>query len=395
MDALKRAEESKQDAARRLTGTVRPQPDLTLEPVAEAPRDLPPARPSPPPDFLLEDAEAAPAAPAPVPAASDDARREAIRNAFAVKPPLPGNRPLLIALGLLACIAVGIGGYIWWEIRQLGSPGLARPAAPPRPAPTPSPAPPPIAVAQAESPPPATPPLPPAALTAGPPPRESGPVPAARTMPLEEASPPASPTTAIRLQKTRPEPDPGVQRAYDHLRGRALDAARQEYERALNRDPRNLDALLGLAAIAQREGRSGDAEAYYQRALEADPKDAAAQAAALATVAAVDPAGAESRLKSALASQPESAPLNFALGNLLARQARWGEAQAAYFNAVAADGDNPDYLFNLAVSLDQLRQPRLAAQHYRLALEAAERRPAAFDRSRAERRLASLAVTER
>jgi len=39
MDALKRAEESKQDAARRLTGTVRPQPDLTLEPVAEAPRD--------------------------------------------------------------------------------------------------------------------------------------------------------------------------------------------------------------------------------------------------------------------------------------------------------------------------------------------------------------------
>ena len=138
MDALKRAEESKQDAARRLTGTVRPQPDLTLEPVAEAPRDLPPARPSPPPDFLLEDAEAAPAAPAPVPAASDDARREAIRNAFAVKPPLPGNRPLLIALGLLACIAVGIGGYIWWEIRQLGSPGLARPAAPPRPAPTPS-----------------------------------------------------------------------------------------------------------------------------------------------------------------------------------------------------------------------------------------------------------------
>jgi uncharacterized protein HemY len=103
-----------------------------------------------------------------------------------------------------------------------------------------------------------------------------------------------------------------------------------------------------------------------------------------------DPQASESRLKLLLAAQPESAPLNFALGNLYARQGRWPEAQPVYFNAVAADGDNPDYLFNLAVSLDHLRQPKLAAQHYRLALDAAQRRPAAFDRERVRVRLGEL-----
>jgi uncharacterized protein HemY len=91
-----------------------------------------------------------------------------------------------------------------------------------------------------------------------------------------------------------------------------------------------------------------------------------------------------------LAAQPESAPLNFALGNLYAKQARWNEAQQVYFNAVAGDTENPDYLFNLAVSLDQMRQPKLAAQHYRLALDAAERRPAAFDRERLLKRMSQL-----
>ena len=46
--------------------------------------------------------------------------------------------------------------------------------------------------------------------------------------------------------------------------------------------------------------------------------------------------------------------------------------------------------FNLAVSLDHLRQPKVAAQHYRLALEATQRRPAGFDRERARLRLAEL-----
>jgi tetratricopeptide (TPR) repeat protein len=195
----------------------------------------------------------------------------------------------------------------------------------------------------------------------------------------------------IRLTRTKPAPDENLVQAHAHIQKSDLDSARNSYEKALQHDPNNTDALLALAAIAQKQGRFDDADRLNQRAIIANPADPASQAAALSGAAATaDPMSTESRLKIVLSSQPESAPLNFALGNLYSRQGRWAEAQQAFFNAVAAEGDHPDYLFNLAVSLDHIRQPRLAAQHYRLALDAASKRPAAFDREQVQRRLNNL-----
>ena len=59
-------------------------------------------------------------------------------------------------------------------------------------------------------------------------------------------------------------------------------------------------------------------------------------------------------------------------------------------HAIAYLIQDQDYLFNLAVSLDHLRQPRLAAQHYRLAMEASAKRPAAFERDKVQKRLNEL-----
>ena len=164
----------------------------------------------------------------------------------------------------------------------------------------------------------------------------------------------------------------------------------RNYEQALRNDPKNVDALLGLAAIAQRQGRQADAERLQQLASAADPKDAGAQAALISHSAAADPQAAESRLKTLLADQPQSAPLQFALGNLYAGQGRWAEAQQAYFNTVACNGENPDYLFNLAVSLDRLRQGKVAIEYYRQALEAATKQPPAFSPEQARQRLNQL-----
>lgn len=66
------------------------------------------------------------------------------------------------------------------------------------------------------------------------------------------------------------------------------------------------------------------------------------------------------------------------------------EAQQAYFQAYAADPENPDFIFNVAVSLDQLRKSKLATQYYQMALSAAEARPAGFDRAQVENRLHEL-----
>jgi Tfp pilus assembly protein PilF len=404
MDALKRAETSKQAVARNLTGgdqSASQVPNLSLEPMPGRPSNA--SRPLPDlaqhidslNDDLATGAPASrPAAPQSAqPAPKEDENRAAIRNAFAAKEINPPSRkPLWLTMGGLALAAVAISAYVWYQMQSMNqgsmsaprqvisnaAPGNATPSAPlppPQYAPVSPPA---VPIFSPNTPSTVT------NATAAAAPALSGNVPPRLSAALREETA----STSIRVTRSQPEPDANLQRGYANLQDNSLDQARREYEQALRNDPNNVDALLGLAAIAHRQGRSGDAERYQQRALDADPRDASAQAAALSN--SNDPLATESRLKTLLAAQPESAPLNFALGNLYARQNRWNEAQQFYFNAVAGDTDNPDYLFNLAVSLDQLRQPKLAGQHYRMALEAGDRRPAAFDRERVTRRLNQL-----
>lgn len=413
MDALKRAETSKQAVARNLTGSEPSShlSDFSLEPISA--RSANPGQPLPNLaqhiDSLNADLEAsAPPAkaaapittPPPQPTPKEEENRAAIRNAFTVKEPTPPSRkPLWLAMCILGFAAIGIGGYVWYQLQGMNQ-GSLRVANNPRPAASeltpalPNPAPVPQSVSAS---PPAVPifaPNSPSTVTLAENP-ERPTKPAQRTEPSRYSQPsPARESDAyapVRLIRTQPELDANLQRGYANLQGNSLDLARRDYEQAARNDPNNVDALLGLAAIAQRQGRSSDAERYQQRALVADPRDAGAQAAALGNNDNGNPTVTESRLKTLLSAQPESAQLNFALGNVYAKQMRWNEAQQVYFNAVAGDTSNPDYLFNLAVSLDQLRQPKLAAQHYRMALEAAESRPAAFDRERANKRLSQLA----
>lgn len=202
----------------------------------------------------------------------------------------------------------------------------------------------------------------------------------------EETSPPPP-----RFQLTRPtEIDGELVSAHARLEAHDLDGARQAYEQVIRRNPLDTGSLLALAAIASFQGQEDEAATLRQRAFTIDPGNPAAQAVLLdASNADSDPVRGESRLKALLARQA-APPLEFALGNLLARQRRWPEAQQAYFRAVAGDADNPDYLFNLAVSLEHLRQPRIAAGYYRQALAASAERAAAFDRRQAEQRAGTL-----
>jgi len=412
MDALKRAEASKQEAARAAAGHETPPVaagEMSLEP-----RAAPGAGGTSLPELAAHidalDADLAttpplrrppPAPPPRTPSGApeaEDLNLAAARNAFAAKQQEPpSRRPMWLALGTLGVAMAGIGAYVVYQMQSLSGGSLTPPAVGP------------AAVAQRPAPPVAPPPAPAPALPLSPPAPQAD---LPRISPSTAAAPPAASRPAfssraesaaamppgeertaaptIRLTRSRPAPDANVEAGYASLQGNRLDTARHDYERALKSDPNNVDALLALAAIAQRQGRSSDADHYRQRALEADPGNPAAQAAVLGSGGGGDPLANESRLKTLLAGQPESGPLNFALGNLYSRQDRWSEAQQVYFNAVAAEADNPDYLFNLAVSLDHLRQPKLAAQHYRLALEAAQRRPAAFDRDRVKLRLAEL-----
>jgi tetratricopeptide (TPR) repeat protein len=196
--------------------------------------------------------------------------------------------------------------------------------------------------------------------------------------------------TEFRLTRAIPQTNIVLEHAYEALQSGRDEEAQRDYERVLRADGKNTDALLGLATLAARQGRGDTAHAYYLRALEADPSDPTARAGVLSTGRQDNDDDAESLLKNALARQPDSPPLLFALGNLYARQQRWSEAQQTYFQAYAGEPDNPNIIFNLAVGLDHLRQNKLAAQYYQMALDAGDARTAAFDRNRVKARLLEL-----
>jgi tetratricopeptide (TPR) repeat protein len=187
---------------------------------------------------------------------------------------------------------------------------------------------------------------------------------------------------------------PSLENAYQSFNSGDLVSAQQQYEAAQRQDPNNRDTLLGLAALAARQNQGDKAAAYYQRLLELDPADAAATAG-LIGLRRGDAGQSEARLKAALEANPEAAPALFALGNLYAQQGRWQDAQQAYFRAVGAAPDNPDYAYNLAIGLDRLNQGKLALTYYQRALALAQDKAVAFDRNALRKRMHELSAVAR
>jgi tetratricopeptide (TPR) repeat protein len=337
-------------------------------------------------------------APATAPAAETTAERDAIRNVFAAKGGIGNEQKLVLISAALALLAVGIIG-IWFWLEFKPAPSLAAAKAPAgqdvasRPGGLLAAAP----EARQAAPATGTITAPASPRPAAPPDEDNEQATTSRAIvrqpaPRRQATaslPPAG-DTSIRVTRASAGVEPGVAEGYRLLQSGNLTAAKAAYVEALRGDSRNADALHGIAAISLRQGKFDEAQAAYLRILEANPADPTAQAAMIGLNGQGDPVAGESRMKSLLAAQGELPVVNFALGNLYARQQRWSEAQQAYFKATTADAGNPDYLFNLAVSLDQLHQPKLAAQYYGQALSAAEARPAAFDRSLAARRIREL-----
>jgi len=171
--------------------------------------------------------------------------------------------------------------------------------------------------------------------------------------------------------------------AADFVRAEAL------YAEVRTADPGNVDALLGLGALAARGDRTEEARTYYQAVLLAEPRNATA-ISAMSTLPATGTRDLdESALKDLLRDQPGAANLHFALGLSYMTQGRWADAQTAFFDAVRLEPANADYAYNLAVSLDHLGQSRPAAAYYQRALELAGG-SSLFDAGAAAERLAAL-----
>jgi len=433
LEALKKAERAKEEAQRRARGesanaggavdasaperknvmTRDRLPEITapLEIVTE---DLAPAAPSPRPALeIAADPQPAKAASRPRGASSqgEAASRASARKVFEAKFREPNPRmPFYVTLGVLGVFALGTIVYFWYQLRPPSSlvnlnasrqaeasAPIAEPTQPATLATAPVapssaipglPATPPKGTALAPTPAPAA----PAARASAEPQVETPRLRPLETRRIAQALP-ALPESAATVSRNPPQVHPKVAAGYAAYGAGDLNGARSAYEEALREEPANRDALLGFAALEVRSRRYESAEALYLRALQIDPRDGDTQAALIALRSGrSDPLVTESRVKSLIAAEPAAHALHFTLGNQLAAQNRWAEAQQEYFKAYVADPDNADFAYNLAVSLDHLHQRRQALEYYERAIGLGEKRGAGFDLSSARARAAQLAL---
>ena len=408
LDALKRAEQEK--LARQGSGVA---PAATPLRAAPAPASAPPGSLELQPIAHAGDAHAAPPrAAAPRPDAAHAAQnvfqaKAGSSAAAAAAAEEPRNRTVLWAtVGAIAVVAIAAGAYVWYSVTALTPQYASSPR--PRAAPTPPPASsaplPPTAAMGSIVPAPGAVPATVEVATepskAAPSAIAPAPPTAARATPAETAAeriareaPPHAAPEPLRMDRAPEAPrrvPAELAQGYQALRQGDLAAARRSYDAALASDPGSVDANLGLATIAARGANRNTAAEHYRRVLEADPRNATALAGLAALADFSRPDALEAQLRSDLARAPESAALQFTLGNLYASQSRWSEAQSAYFEAHRLDPGSADIAYNLAVSLDQLGQRRAAADFYARAIEASRERSGQFDPNAAARRLAEL-----
>ncbi|MBX3665518.1 MAG: tetratricopeptide repeat protein [Burkholderiales bacterium] len=377
------------------TAAKSPKLELTLEPLqADAPAasEEPPAAPPPPPRSAAQtrtERNQARAATV-MQATARPAAAAAPASRFRISP--------VMALGLVGGLAaLGFAIYVYLQITNPGLFIRRPPASAQPPAPLAQPAAPaqaPIATGTIIAP---ASPAEQRAAAATPrvqpeaPPRQPAPVAAA---PKPET--PAQPANRIQISAGSAEPqvDNRLMQAYAALQSGRTGDARQLYGDAVRSDPRSINALLGLAAVALQEGNTDEAGRLYMGVLELEPRNAYAQTGLIGMMGRADPLASETRLKQLIARGP-SAALHFTLGNLYGDQSRWPEAQQAYFQAHQLEPSNPDYTYNLAVSLEHIGQPKLAANFYRQAVDQAQARGrAGFNLAQAQDRVRQLAAQQ-
>lgn len=179
--------------------------------------------------------------------------------------------------------------------------------------------------------------------------------------------------------------------AYKAYQAGDWQKAKSFYQQAYEEEPKNIATLFGLGAVSVHQGEKNKALAYYQKILKLEPNNELAQKAIL-SIKSSETVGKETleELKKLVEINPEDSAAAFALGNVYAKRKDWVAAQEYYFKAYQHQPNQSIYALNLAVSLDQLGEYRLAKQYYQEALAKSSPNSATFDLGSVKKRVLVL-----
>jgi len=178
--------------------------------------------------------------------------------------------------------------------------------------------------------------------------------------------------------------------AYDALLGNDLSQAERIYKRVLKRQPKRIDALLGLANIESQRGFVPSARGLYEKVLRIDKTNSIAQIGLLQTYGQQDVISRQQVLEELITKYENNPEVHLALGHALGEQSKWKSAQQSYFKAFSLSPNNTVYAYNLAVSLDRMGQYQAARTYYKKALSLNEKASKPLNLERVKNRLIEL-----
>lgn len=142
-----------------------------------------------------------------------------------------------------------------------------------------------------------------------------------------------------------------------------------KYAQAYRQSPVNQDALLGMVATHTKLGQPDLANVYRQKlkmlglTADRDRKIKTDSPKVSSDRSKIPPT--PNLLLAQLKKTPNDAQLNFSIATLFAKKGDWEKAQNYYFKAHQFAPNNPNYAFNLAVSLEHLGHSKTALSFYK------------------------------
>ena len=182
-------------------------------------------------------------------------------------------------------------------------------------------------------------------------------------------------STGIKISVSRPRLDTPYEltRAYDALMVGDSEGAVEIYQSVLAIEPRNQDALFGLAATYQRAGETDKARLLYVELLKINPQHREALNNFLMILSQENPQAALYEMQKLAQRNPDFSPLIAQIAMLYEKLGEHALARREMLRAIQLSPENLVYKYNLAVMLDRQNQSADAIALYQLLIDASLR----------------------